>query len=86
MPGLEEVLVVLGRSSRGVPFAAQDGRPIHLFFLLLAPSAAATAYLSRLAELVRFLRDPQVRARLLQAESREELAASLRGEAGESYE
>jgi nitrogen PTS system EIIA component len=86
VPGLKEVLVVLGRSSKGVPFAAPDGRPIHLFFLLLAPSAAAAAYLSRLAELARFLRDSQVRARLLQAESREELAASLRGEAGASYE
>ncbi|MDF1613830.1 PTS sugar transporter subunit IIA [Desulfurivibrio dismutans] len=80
VPELNEMILVFGRSTNGVPFAAQDGRPIHLFFLLLAPAASSTPYLGRLAELARFLRDPQVRARLLQAENREELMSILQGE------
>ncbi|MFU8819435.1 MAG: PTS sugar transporter subunit IIA [Desulfurivibrio sp.] len=81
--GLDEMVLICGRSVRGVAFAAQDGRPIHLFFLLLAPADAATPYLGRLAELARFIRDHLTTARLLQAESRAEMAAILRGDGGE---
>ncbi|ADH86870.1 PTS sugar transporter subunit IIA [Desulfurivibrio alkaliphilus] len=83
VPELAEMVMVFGRSTQGIPFAAQDGRPVHLFFLLLAPAASSTPYLGRLAELARFLRDHQIRARLQQAESREELARILRDEGQE---
>lgn len=80
VPGLGEMVLIFGRSTQGIPFAAQDGRPIHLFFLLLAPAVSSTPYLGRLAQISRLLRDHQVRSRLLQAENREELAAILTGD------
>ncbi len=84
---LTELVLVCGRSTKGVAFAAQDGRPVNLFFLLLAPGDLASPYLGRLAELARFAADHQTMARLLQAESREEMVAILSGDGhGESSE
>lgn len=72
--GLDRITVCFGRSVRGVPFEAQDGKPAHLFFLLLAPEDAAASYLSCLAELSRFLKNPGTRNRLLKAADKKELA------------
>jgi PTS system nitrogen regulatory IIA component len=70
---LREITICFGRSRKGLPFDALDGKPTHLFFLLLAPEDAAAPYLSCLAELSRFLKNPEVRERLLHAETRQEL-------------
>lgn len=72
--GLDAIIILFGRSIRGVPFDAQDGKSVHLFFLLLAPSASAASYLSSLAEVSRFLKNPQTRDRLLHAASSHDLA------------
>ncbi|MBU0575406.1 MAG: PTS sugar transporter subunit IIA, partial [Proteobacteria bacterium] len=37
LAGLEEMVVAFGRSREGVDFEAMDGKPAHLFFLLMAP-------------------------------------------------
>lgn len=34
---LKDVFVVVGRSKKGVDFNALDGKPVHLFFLIVAP-------------------------------------------------
>lgn len=71
--GLNEITICFGRSNRGIAYDAMDGKPTHLFFLLLAPEDSAAQYLSCLAELSRFLKNSQIRSRLLQAETREDL-------------
>jgi PTS system nitrogen regulatory IIA component len=75
--GLAEITICFGRSKQGIPFDALDGKPAHLFFLLLAPEEVAAPYLSCLAELSRFLKNPQTRNRLMQAGRDEELLAIL---------
>ncbi|MEW6500032.1 MAG: PTS sugar transporter subunit IIA [Thermodesulfobacteriota bacterium] len=75
--GLSEITICFGRSKQGVPFESLDGKPAHLFFLLLAPEGAATPYLTSLAELSRFLKNPQTRNRLMHAEGGAELLAIL---------
>lgn len=75
--GIGEIILCFGRSRRGIAFDAPDGKPTHLFFLLVAPTDAASRYLSGLARLSRFLKNPQVRSRLLLAADREELAEIL---------
>lgn len=77
LKGLPEITVCFGRSRQGIPFDSLDGKPAHLFFLLLAPEEVAAPYLSSLAELSRFLKNPQNRNRLLHAEGSEELLAIL---------
>jgi PTS system nitrogen regulatory IIA component len=51
--GLEQTLLVVGRTREGVDFAALDSRPVDLFFLLLSPPEAETQHLRVLARLAR---------------------------------
>jgi PTS system nitrogen regulatory IIA component len=71
--GLEEMLVAFGRSRAGVAFDAMDGKPVHLFFLLMAPDNSAGLHLKALAKISRMLRDPQFRKSLLEAPDQAEL-------------
>jgi PTS system nitrogen regulatory IIA component len=64
---LEQPVLAFGRSRKGVAFSALDGKPVKLFFLLLAPEEAAGIHLKMLARISRILKDPAVRARLLEA-------------------
>src|SRR2546425_9595194 len=43
LPGLKRVLAAFGRSLAGVDFQSLDGKPTHLFFLLVAPEDSAGA-------------------------------------------
>jgi len=54
--GLEDVVILFARSKKGVDFAAVDGNPVHLIFLLLAPENAAGTHLKILARISRMLK------------------------------
>ena len=73
LAGIERVLGVFARSSEGVDFAALDGAPTHLFFVLLAPENAAADHLKALARISRLLKDAAFRSRLLEGRTREEI-------------
>jgi PTS system nitrogen regulatory IIA component len=75
---LEEIVILFARSREGVDFAAVDGRPVHLFFLLLAPESAAGAHLKTLARISRLLKNQDFCQQLLQASDSEELFALIR--------
>ena len=66
--GLAEMVVAFGRSRRGIDFEAMDGRPVQLFFLLMAPENSAGLHLKALAKISRMLKDAAFRQRLLAAE------------------
>ena len=55
------------RSRRGVDFDSMDGRPAHLFFLLVAPEASVGVHLKTLARISKLLKSTEVRQRLLEA-------------------
>lgn len=65
--GAGELVMAFGRSHGGVDFNALDGRPAHLFFLLVAPDDAIGIHLKMLARISRILKDPAVRKELLDA-------------------
>ena len=67
MSGLEDVVVLFARSSQGVEFAAVDGKPVYLIFLLLAPEGAAGTHLKILARISRMLKQSDLRDKLLAA-------------------
>ncbi len=67
MAGLKDVLVFFARSSPGIEFAAVDGKPVHLIFLLLAPENAAGTHLKLLARISRMLKQSAFRDKLLAA-------------------
>jgi len=74
---LRELLVAFGRSREGVDFNAMDGRPVHLFFLLMAPENSAGLHLKALAKISRMLKDGAFRKRLMEAGSPAELIAAI---------
>ena len=67
----DRLLVSFGRSREGIDFDSMDGRPAHLFFLLLAPETSAGSHLTALAKLSRLLKNPMVREKLMEAEDQE---------------
>lgn len=73
---VDKPLLVFGRHPEGAPFGALDGRPTHLFFLLVAPTV--TLHLAILARLSRLLRDPRLRQDLLQADRAERIIHMVR--------
>lgn len=64
---IDKPVMVVGRSSIGVQFNSLDNRPVHLFFLLVAPENAVGVHLKMLARISRILKDPSVRRGLLEA-------------------
>jgi len=73
LPGLEEMVVSFGRSRDGIAFEAMDGKPVHLFFLLMAPENSAGLHLKALAKISRMLKDANFRKNLLETEMHEDL-------------
>ena len=73
LPGLEEMVVSFDRSQEGIAFEAMDGKPVHLFFLLMAPENSAGQHLKALAKISRMLKDANFRKNLLEAKMHEDL-------------
>jgi PTS system nitrogen regulatory IIA component len=70
---LDELILSFGRSTQGIEFDSMDGRPTHLFFLLIAPENSAGIHLRALAKISRLLKSAHFRQRLLEAGTVEEL-------------
>jgi PTS system nitrogen regulatory IIA component len=60
-------IVVFGRSMTGIAFDALDGKPVNLFFLLIADTNSVDQYLKLLARISRLMKDRVLRGRLLEA-------------------
>lgn len=80
LPGIKRVFAAFGRSRPGVDFQSLDGKPTHLFFLLVAPEDSAGAHLKALARISRLLKDERFRTRLLEAPDAQALWATIREE------
>jgi PTS system nitrogen regulatory IIA component len=77
---VKRVVAAFGRSPQGVDFNSLDGKPTHLFFLLVAPEDSAGAHLKALARISRLLKDEGFRARLMQADDGASLYRVIREE------
>jgi len=73
IPGLPELVVAFGRSKEGISFDSIDGRPVHIFFLLLAPENSAGQHLKILAKISKMLKVVDFRKKLMDAKSHEDL-------------
>jgi PTS system nitrogen regulatory IIA component len=80
LPGLKRVVAAFGRSPGGVDFSSLDGKPTHLFFLLVAPEDSAGAHLKALARISRLLKDETFRARLMRASTAADVFRTIREE------
>jgi PTS system nitrogen regulatory IIA component len=77
LPGVDRVLGAFGRSGEGIDFASLDGRPTHLFFVLIAPENAAADHLKALARISRLLKDEAFRRRLMEEKTSQEIFQAI---------
>jgi mannitol/fructose-specific phosphotransferase system IIA component (Ntr-type) len=73
-----KLVAVFARSTQGIDFEALDEKPVHLFFLLCAPTDSE--HLRALAKLSRFLKKEAVRKRLMEANTPEDVMAVIKEE------
>ncbi|MFO7570285.1 MAG: PTS sugar transporter subunit IIA [Smithellaceae bacterium] len=66
---IRELVVAFGRSQNGIDFGAIDGKPVFLFFLLLAPENSAGQHLKALAKISKMLKTVNFRKKLTEAKS-----------------
>ncbi len=77
---IEELVLSFGRSIEGIDFESMDGKPVHLFFLLVAPEACAGIHLRALAKIARLLKNGTVRKRLAKVDNREDIFSIIEQE------
>src|SRR6476646_323439 len=68
-----KLVACVGRAPQGVDFDSMDGRPTHLFFVLVAPENSTGVHLKALARISRLFKDPEFRTRLMQAKDGAEM-------------
>ena len=77
---LNQLVLSFGKSSHGVDFESMDGRPVHLFFLLVAPETSSGIHLRALAKIARLLKNNTIRKRLGSVKSPSEIFAVIQQE------
>jgi len=75
---LETLVLGFGLSRAGADFESMDGRPTHIFFLLVTPENSTGLHLKVLARISRILKSEPFKEKLLAAESREAIQAVIR--------
>lgn len=82
LPFLRQPIVAFGRSARGIDYHSLDGRPAHLFFLLVTPDDNPGEHLRTLARISRILKNRALREQLMQAADRERIRQLISEEDG----
>jgi mannitol/fructose-specific phosphotransferase system IIA component (Ntr-type) len=70
---VDRLRLVYGRKPRGLDFEAVDGKPVHHFFLIVAPPVEiSNQYLPVLGKIAQFCKNPENLSRLDDVETPEE--------------
>ena len=70
---IDSLVLGFGLSRNGVDFESLDGKPTHIFFLLITPEDSTGLHLKLLARISRILKDDPFKTRLLNATSGDEI-------------
>ncbi len=70
---VDRTVMVLGRSSAGIPFDSVDKKPVHLFFLIVGPASSTAEHLKILSKLGRMVTEPDFRESLMKAADEAEI-------------
>lgn len=77
--GIESFSIAFARSKDGVDFASMDNNPVHLFFILGAPTDHDDEYLKGMSELSSLLKAPEFRQALIDADTEDEIFDLITG-------
>jgi PTS system nitrogen regulatory IIA component len=70
---IHDIIMAFGRSEDGIAYESLDGKPVYLFFMVLAPENSAGQHLKILAKISKMLKEEYFRKKLLEAGSRDDL-------------
>jgi PTS system nitrogen regulatory IIA component len=77
---LDSLVLGFGLSRSGVDFESMDGKPTHIFFLLVTPEHSTGLHLKLLAQISRLLKKEAFKESLLKATHRDEIIAIIQAE------
>ena len=81
MPGAARASIAVGVSAAGISdYKSLDEKPVHIIVLIVAPQGQHETYIRLLAMVTDVLRHEELRERILQATSGEELARIMIGD------
>lgn len=80
LSGINDLVIGFGLSRKGAQFDSLDGRPAHIFFVLITPEHATGLYLKFLARISRMLKNEAVKERLLHAKDVNDIISAIRDE------
>jgi len=75
---LDRLLLGFGLSRKGIDFESMDGRPTHIFFLLVTPENSTGLHLKLLAQISRVLKNEAFKERLLAATRPDDVIDAIR--------
>jgi nitrogen PTS system EIIA component len=70
---LDSLLIGFGLSRKGLDFESMDGKPTHIFFLLITPENSTGLHLKLLARISRLLKNEPFKEKLLGASDSDEI-------------
>jgi fructose-specific phosphotransferase system IIA component len=77
---VQKLTIVAARSEKGIDFESEDGKPTHLFFLILAPPHdTGNLYLQALGKIAGLLKDEGVRDQLMSCDDYDSFIEILKG-------
>jgi len=77
---VQKLTIVAARSEKGIDFESEDGKPTHLFFLILAPPHdTGNLYLQALGKIAGLLKDEGVKDQLMSCGDYDSFIEILKG-------
>ncbi|HID96019.1 MAG TPA: PTS sugar transporter subunit IIA [Candidatus Latescibacteria bacterium] len=70
--------VAFAGSKEGIDFESLDGKPVHLIFMIAAPNEVRKEYLQAVARIARLLKIKDLKRKLLEAKTREDVMAVIK--------
>jgi len=77
LKNIDKLVLGFGLSRRGVSFDSIDGKPTHIFFLLVTPESSTGLHLKLLARISRVLKNEPFKAKLMAADGVNEIYAII---------
>jgi mannitol/fructose-specific phosphotransferase system IIA component (Ntr-type) len=80
--GVSGLIGAIGISRSGIDYAALDGEPVYIVFLLVSPPEASVLHLGALKRLAKLLDDPEFYTELIRAKNADQAFAVIRNHEG----
>ena len=80
LKGLKSLVLGFGLSRKGVDFESMDGKPTHIFFLLVTPENSTGLHLKLLARISKILKNDLLKEKLLGATDSDEILSIIKEE------